>query len=1082
MKSWFARTAYKYSVFFSHNVREIRKRKVSYCLGFLSVFMVVLVVAASVTVLMDVPAVFFRLAEIDQGQIDMKIQPSDAVTDALAVRYTLVSKILSTVGSNPVDYRNNAPRILQSSLRVFSEKFCVERGYAAYATDVGQRYADAADPAVGFCGSGPTNDFDGSIPRTDFYAIDSEKESEMGLGSRWDLPSVPPGSTYIGSGLATQLDLRVGDFVYAVVTFDETLRGLYTEWSGGGNTSSLSSRVHEDRRQMPLMSAADAAAVRSDPWLRVAFLRLRIASIQPEAFGKLPATTDNFMFAEFSWFFQQLAAQVKPGSPLAAALLSSEPRDYSSMVLLNMPPPRLAAYDSNNYDTIQGAVSKWGGVALYRIGFNQVDSVMPLLTSMRNTRFFSLFLGLIIAMVVGILTMLSTILIYSLLMVSVETRTFELGVLRMIGMRRLDLVQMVLVNAFLYSVPAWAAGLLFAQILTLAVTSFFGSSLSIDLDPRLAPLAIGLATLLGLLIPVFASIFPIKNALSMNLHDSLDTRHSKTQAVTYRLERADAGGASSVKTSTVLVGFLLLVFGFTIFYFFPLALLSLNIELLLYMFFILLMALLFGVVLLALNLETILEKTMTLFFFFWETHSMRTLIHKNLVAHRLRNRKTTIMYALSIGFIIFLLVNLELQVVGFVYQRMQAQGSRLWLYQAGGGGGGVISLGLLRAVEQAALQGSLPPFAYVYRYAPTAYSFSYSFAETLGRYAKSNIQINAVSPNIFDIADRQFLDVARQNETSGLSPVEQLYTTRGGHGSLLGSSFAQLFRMDTSGSSTSFSSWFSGTGSGGGELDTTFQVSLHADSSGRLPFVFHRLVDAMAFYDNAPIYKLSKFSAAGTGGVASMVVSLPTFFSLAKLDPIQQANYRSIRNLPVQWILFATGSPAQQKDLMKNLQALVTQFDGARLGDLDKQLAPLLQGIDVLNYFFIFTILVAMTMCFFSLTSSMFTNIQEQSKEIGILRSIGTPQGFVVRLFVYEAFVLVMSASLMGVLIGVVVAYTMVIQRAVFTQLPIPFLFPYLQVAAIAAFGIFFALAASYTPAKKIVHEPIVTTLRRLLS
>jgi len=78
-----------------------------------------------------------------------------------------------------------------------------------------------------------------------------------------------------------------------------------------------------------------------------------------------------------------------------------------------------------------------------------------------------------------LLTGISVLLIYSLLLVSVESRTFELGILRMIGLNRVGLVQLLLVHAMMFAVPAWAIGLLLGQFIyvgaarTLSVHIFF---------------------------------------------------------------------------------------------------------------------------------------------------------------------------------------------------------------------------------------------------------------------------------------------------------------------------------------------------------------------------------------------------------------------------------------------------------------------------------------------------------------------------------------------------------------------------------------------------------------------------------
>ena len=68
-----------------------------------------------------------------------------------------------------------------------------------------------------------------------------------------------------------------------------------------------------------------------------------------------------------------------------------------------------------------------------------------------------------------------------------------------------------------------------------------------------------------------------------------------------------------------------------------------------------------------------------------------------------------------------------------------------------------------------------------------------------------------------------------------------------------------------------------------------------------------------------------------------------------------------------------------------------------------------------------------MFLCFFSLSSSMSANLYDQQKEIGILRALGFSKSRIIFLYTYEAFILVMASSLLGVFVGTVAAFTMVL-------------------------------------------------------
>ena len=57
----------------------------------------------------------------------------------------------------------------------------------------------------------------------------------------------------------------------------------------------------------------------------------------------------------------------------------------------------------------------------------------------------------------------------------------------------------------------------------------------------------------------------------------------------------------------------------------------------------------------------------------------------------------------------------------------------------------------------------------------------------------------------------------------------------------------------------------------------------------------------------------------------------------------------------------------------------------------------------------------------------MSANLYESAKEIGILRAIGLRKIRIILLYVYEAFILVMASSILGILIGVAVGWSMTV-------------------------------------------------------
>jgi ABC-type antimicrobial peptide transport system permease subunit len=63
-------------------------------------------------------------------------------------------------------------------------------------------------------------------------------------------------------------------------------------------------------------------------------------------------------------------------------------------------------------------------------------------------------------MIIVILFLLSVILLYNLLLISVETKTYQLGVLRVLGFNKIGVVLLIIIQALSYVLPAVCCGIL----------------------------------------------------------------------------------------------------------------------------------------------------------------------------------------------------------------------------------------------------------------------------------------------------------------------------------------------------------------------------------------------------------------------------------------------------------------------------------------------------------------------------------------------------------------------------------------------------------------------------------------------
>lgn len=62
------------------------------------------------------------------------------------------------------------------------------------------------------------------------------------------------------------------------------------------------------------------------------------------------------------------------------------------------------------------------------LGFYSMDIYLDLLTEMNSYQYAVMFIGLIFGVLTILFVIISILLIYSLLLISVETKTFEIGV------------------------------------------------------------------------------------------------------------------------------------------------------------------------------------------------------------------------------------------------------------------------------------------------------------------------------------------------------------------------------------------------------------------------------------------------------------------------------------------------------------------------------------------------------------------------------------------------------------------------------------------------------------------------------
>jgi ABC-type antimicrobial peptide transport system permease subunit len=126
-----------------------------------------------------------------------------------------------------------------------------------------------------------------------------------------------------------------------------------------------------------------------------------------------------------------------------------------------MPKPRTSHFEAD-IETIRGRFNKYFKEVEEALGFFPVYLDSYLLNAISYFTRYMMFVAIIFDLVVILLVIISVLLIYSLLVINVETKTFDIGVQRMVGLTKNGIILMVFIQGILFVVPAVTSAFLVA--------------------------------------------------------------------------------------------------------------------------------------------------------------------------------------------------------------------------------------------------------------------------------------------------------------------------------------------------------------------------------------------------------------------------------------------------------------------------------------------------------------------------------------------------------------------------------------------------------------------------------------------
>ena len=137
------------------------------------------------------------------------------------------------------------------------------------------------------------------------------------------------------------------------------------------------------------------------------------------------------------------------------------------------------------------------------------DLTSPLKAQFKTSDRTQSFLNATLFTVIIFLAILSTMLLYSLMLSDVDGKTYEYGMLRALGFKKSHLTRVILMKSLAFSIPGLCFGLFVAWILNIAIRMMIFIKADNYESYRLTTLSIIFGVVFGLTMPMISNYFPI---------------------------------------------------------------------------------------------------------------------------------------------------------------------------------------------------------------------------------------------------------------------------------------------------------------------------------------------------------------------------------------------------------------------------------------------------------------------------------------------------------------------------------------------------------------------------------------------
>jgi len=849
--------------------------------------------------------------------------------------------------------------------------------------------------------------------------INSMREHNLGIGRKWAELPLQKKECAIHQEIADALNFKINDTVRICIKSGEYFELLKTLYKG--HNQEYTHKYKENINEIEF--------------------ECKVTIIFDSLGGKVQVGKDSgYVLMEMESFLENLADYIRDEDPNFINFIRNFNTANIVTEILTNHPNRMELYKNSDYEDTKKSLTLFSSQLIHTMGFYPVEISIKILEDFAKLRMGAIFVKIILNLIIVVLTLLSTYLIYTMLMIYAESKEFDFSIYKTLGMAKFRIIAIIFLHALFFVIPAFILALIFCVPILILLANFLQNRLDFAINAMPSLSGILWAIGIGLFIPLLSSYFPIKHVLSQKI--TTNSLNAKTNGVHIEFNK----NSGNLAPELVPFGIIIIAFGLCIHYFLPLALLSMDFTLLTWVLLIVLMGMIIGLVLLFSNFMHLLEKILVYVMLFYEKYVVKSIVMKSLISHKIRNRRVGLIQTLSLSFILFILVSYRLEsnnnkliLLEDHVSDIEIEPNKNQYFEYSE----VIELeNILHGINSK--YNTNIEFLWTYdkmqRYIENTdgnKKFERSFISDQGLTYKFSVNIRPIAPNFFNIANPTFLQINMENKTSDLEISEQLYTPRGSQSIGGGSFISQSLDSDIN-------------------LNTPNIILAYEKSHANLIYQ----VRSLFLLDSSPAYSVNK----KPKGTQTAFISVPSYMKYAKMNSFTQMPYEK---------LCIKLQNSNSLVLTEILNFVHSKEGSLSIWDYESEKSETENLKEFMDSVFYVIIVLFLTLSFFSLSNASAGNILDQTKELAVMRSIGFTYIKAVIMCIYEEIIFVMSGSIVGGIIGFGIGYTVALQRALFTDLPVKFEFPYFQVIIIIGSSLICAIICAIFPAMYVLRKQI---------